>query len=152
MYPRIPPPRSGTKKQARQYDALSAAEGYEGAEAEAPWSWAIAHAAVVLDGAGDGQVVLPPAASPGAEWRIERVRVFIDGGRAANPGAIATLYLNNPQLPSALDASQNAGEDTGEYPNPIILNSTDSMVVAWVGGNPGATARATIQGLTRRTA
>ncbi len=89
----------------------------------------------------------PGYVRPGEAWEIQRVRVFIAGGRAANPGATATLYLGNAEEHLALDASLNAGEDASEYPNPIIVNAGEYLTVGFAAGTPGLVARATIQGV-----
>lgn len=149
------PPRSGTKKQARQAAYASGillgagleADPFESAALDSvPWHWDTD--TVALDLAGDGQVVLPRpgAVRPGEAWLIHRVRAFIVGGRLASPNAVATLYLGNAIDINALDATYNGGEDTAEYPNPLVVNAAEWLTLAWVGGNPGALARFTIQG------
>jgi hypothetical protein len=104
---------------------------------------------VVLDLAGAGEVVLPRPGyvRPGEAWEVQRVRVFITGGRVANPLARAVLHLGNAEEHTALDASLNAGEDTAEYPSPIIVNAGEYLTTAFTAGNPGADARVTIQGV-----
>jgi len=151
------PPRSATHKQARQ--AAFAAGLLLGAEGEGPggpldsapllavpWHWDTD--VVTLSAAGAGQVVLPrPGAVRGGEaWLIHRIRVFVAGGRAANPVAIATVYLGEPDEMNALDASQNGGEDTAEYWHPLVLNTGEYLTCAWVAGGGAFVARFTIQG------
>lgn len=151
------PPRSGTHKQARQaaYEAglllgatldPSAGPLDMAPLAALPWHWDTD--TVTLDGAGAGQVVLPrPGQVRGGEaWLIHRVRVYIDGGRAASPLAVATLYLGEPDPINALDATYNGGEDTAEYPNPLILNTGEYLTLVWAAGALNTPARFTIQG------
>ncbi len=154
------PPRSGSHKQARQAAAIAAAiaDALAGAEGEGPRSpvapvpFNVDSDVVTLDGAGAGLVLLPRPGYvlPGMAWEVQRLRVFIAGGRAANPAATATIHLGAAQAQNALDSSLNAGEDTAEYPTPIIVNAGEMVTVAFAAGLAGAVARATIQGVAYR--
>lgn len=151
------PPRAGTHKQARQaaYQAglllgatLDPDAGPLDSAPLASVPWHMDTDIVTLDGAGDGQVVLPrPGQVRGGEaWLIHRVYVYVVGGRIASPNAVATLYLGEPDDVNRLDATYNGGEDAAEYPNPLVLNTGEYLTLVWDGAAAGAVARFTIQG------
>lgn len=101
---------------------------------------------VVLDGSGDGNVLIGPVRS-GQSWQIERMTVFIVGGVGANSGAECQVFHGlNASDANLIDGTTRAGMDVSELPHPFILEGGEHILFAFSGGSAAARATATVQG------
>jgi len=101
----------------------------------------------ILDGSGNGRVVIGPVRS-GASWIIQRLVVFIDGGVSVNSGAECQVYKGDTvNLVNLIDGTTRAGQDVAELPNPIVLMGGEKILFNFTGGTAGARATAAIHGI-----
>jgi hypothetical protein len=80
----------------------------------------------------------------GETWRVRRMTVSTDSASDTD----ARVYLNN-EIPSRMVAGSYSGNrDFNE--TDITLQTLDTFIVVWDGGQPGARADFLIQGTTER--
>jgi hypothetical protein len=94
---------------------------------------------VTLDGSGNGAVQFQAV---GANLRIDNISVRVS---TANAQATATLFRGQIGQPFRISGT-NSGSTGDNVSQPIDIRDGDSVIVQWVGGDPGATATATFSG------
>lgn len=96
----------------------------------------LAHAkAVKLDANGAGQEQAGPV-PVGQRWLIERITVTTT---PASPKPKVLVYRGDPDPTNFLDGTRSGDMDVSEYPNPLVLESAESLTAVWSGGTAGAT-------------
>lgn len=94
---------------------------------------------VMLDGAGDGSTAFR---ANGETWTIDFTSV------ACSPRTIeARAYVYKNYIGDAYLLDNTLTGSTGDTTDTTyLLTDGESLIVVWTGGNPGATATATIRG------
>lgn len=94
---------------------------------------------VTLNGSGNGQVRFQ---ATDKKLEINNLSVLVS---SATNESIATVYKNNVGSQYRLSGSY-AGSTGDSNNDTVYLNQGESLYVVWTGGDPGATATATISG------
>lgn len=104
-------------------------------------------ASVVLDGSGNGQILVSPDRGS-VSWEVTRISVRTNQGLMQSPFPQAELFDSITPVQSASYGATYAGHndifDTSG--DPIEIGSNDAILIVWTGGIAGTTASAIIRG------
>jgi hypothetical protein len=96
---------------------------------------------VVTGADGQAEAVIGPV-PPWQRWSIDRVAVSATAGDPE-----ARLYRDRPSPGNLLGGTFTGKLDTYESSGaPVVLEESQSLVVVWTGGTPGARCTATATG------
>lgn len=111
---------------------------------------ASASATFVDDGTGTGGTIATAYLSPqvyGVSWTIKRVVVYTTSS-GVNGSSRFFLYRNNTSPSSILDSTYSGDSDTSE--TDLLLNTLDTLVAVWTGGDLGTVAQINVTGEQER--